>query len=91
MGKNQFVTHRDDGYWQVMGEGNKKPTVVVETQREAISIATDIAKNQKSELTICGRDGKIRKKALLVMTLYRLTADIVNNKRKTELTKLSAP
>ena len=61
MGKNQFVTHRDDGYWQVMGEGNIKPTVVVETQREAISIATDIAKNQKSELTICGRDGKIRK------------------------------
>lgn len=63
MGKNQFVTHRDDGYWQVMGEGNKKPTVVVETQREAISIATEIAKNQKSELTICGRDGKIRKKS----------------------------
>ena len=62
MGKNQYVTHRPDGYWQVQGENNKKATAVTETQREAIAIATEIAKNQKSELIICGRNGEIRRK-----------------------------
>ena len=35
---------------------------VVATQKEAIEIATKIAKNQGSELTIQGKDGRIRDK-----------------------------
>lgn len=62
MNKNQHVTMRPDGNWQVKGEKNTKATAVTNTQKEAISIATKIARNQKSELIIHGKDGKIREK-----------------------------
>lgn len=62
MGKNQHVTHRPDGNWQVKGAGNSKATAITYTQKEAIKIATNIARNQKSELLIHGLDGKIREK-----------------------------
>ena len=62
MGKNQHVTHRHDGNWQVKGAGNSKATVINSTQKEAIKIATNIARNQKSELVVHGLDGRIREK-----------------------------
>lgn len=62
MGKNQHVTHRHDGNWQVKGAGNSKATVITSTQKEAIKIATNIARNQKSELVVHGLDGRIREK-----------------------------
>ena len=62
MGKNQHVTHRPDGNWQVKGAGNTRATIITTTQKEAIKIATDIAKNQKSELLIHGLNGRIREK-----------------------------
>ncbi len=63
MGKNQHVTHRHDGNWQVKGAGNSKATVITSTQKEAIKIATNIARNQKSELVVHGLDGRIREKS----------------------------
>jgi uncharacterized protein YdaT len=60
-GKNQHVTKHEEG-WQVKGAGNEKATVVVDTQKEAIEIAREIAKRQESELIIHGEDGKIRQK-----------------------------
>lgn len=62
MGKNQHVTLRPDGDWQVKGEGNSKATAVTTTQKDAIRIARDIAINQGSEVIIHGKDGKIRDK-----------------------------
>ena len=62
MGKNQHVAHRPDGNWQVKGAGNTKATVITSTQKEAIKIATSIARNQKSELVVHGLDGRIREK-----------------------------
>ena len=62
MRKNQHVTHRPDGNWQVKGAGNKKATFITSTQKEAIKIATTIAKNQKSELVIHSVNGQIRAK-----------------------------
>ena len=62
MGKNQHVTPRPDGNWQVKGAGNAKSTAVTGTQYEAIKIAKNIAVNQQSELLIHGRNGKIRDK-----------------------------
>lgn len=59
---NQHVTKRPDGNWQVLGEGNSRATSVTKTQREAISIARNIAINQKSEVVIHGVNGKIRNK-----------------------------
>lgn len=62
MGKNQHVTHRSDGNWQVKGAGNSRATVITATQREAIEIATAIARNQQSEMVVHGRNGQIREK-----------------------------
>ncbi|PKP59884.1 hypothetical protein CVT91_05980 [Candidatus Atribacteria bacterium HGW-Atribacteria-1] len=59
--KNQWVTiHPKD--WAIKGEGNKRATKVTKTQKEAIDIAKKIAENQKSELYIQNREGKIRSK-----------------------------
>ena len=61
MKKNQHVMPKGDE-WEVKGEGNSKATRVVDTQKEAIKIAREIAINQESELIIHGKDGKIRDK-----------------------------
>ena len=54
MKKNQHVTPN--------GNGNCRATVTTKTQKEAINIAREIARNQKSELIIHGRNGRIREK-----------------------------
>lgn len=59
--KNQHVLPLGNG-WAVKGEGSKRFTVITETQRDAITVAKEIAKNNKSELVIHGKDGKIRYK-----------------------------
>ncbi len=61
MGKNQHVVPHN-GKWGVRGAGNSKVTKTVDTQKEAINIARDIAKNQQSELVIHRRNGQIRDK-----------------------------
>lgn len=61
MGKNQHVVKGKEG-WNVQGENNSKATSNHNTQKEAIERAREIAKNQKSEVVIHGRDGKIRDK-----------------------------
>lgn len=38
MAKNQHVTPRADGLWQVKGSGNSKATKVTKTQKEAINL-----------------------------------------------------
>lgn len=61
MKKNQHVVPTGDK-WAVKGAGNEKNTRVVNTQKEAIDIAREIAKNQQSELVIHRPDGRIRDK-----------------------------
>ena len=58
-GKNQHVVKHQGG-WAVKGAGNSRATKVTSTQKEAISIAKSIARNQKSDTKVHGRDGKIR-------------------------------
>ncbi len=59
MGKDQFVVrHGND--WAVKGANNSKATRVVTTQREAINIATQIARNQQSEIRVQNRTGQFR-------------------------------
>jgi hypothetical protein len=48
--------------WAVKGAGNDKNTKIVPTQKQAIDIAREIAKNQQSELIIHKKDGTIRDK-----------------------------
>jgi hypothetical protein len=59
--KNQHVVPTKDG-WGVKGEGNSKNTANTQTKKEAIDIAKEIAKNNKSEVVIHGKDGRIQDK-----------------------------
>ena len=59
MKKDQFVV-RSGKNWAVKGANNIRATKIVPTQGEAIGIAREIARNQKSELRVQGRDGKFR-------------------------------
>lgn len=59
--KNQHVVPHRDG-WAVKGAGNERATRVVETQREAIGIARDIARKQQTELFIHRENGQIRER-----------------------------
>ena len=59
MGKNQYVV-RHGNEWAVRGANNNKATRVVSTQREAISIASEIARNQHSEMRVQDRNGHFR-------------------------------
>lgn len=61
MGKNVHVVPKEDK-WAVETENSKKAYKITETQKEAIEIAREIAKNQKSELLIHGKNGQIRQK-----------------------------
>jgi len=55
------VTPRGD-QWTVTGAGSERATRIVDTQREAISIARTIARNQETELIIHGQNGQIRER-----------------------------
>jgi hypothetical protein len=61
MGKNQYVVPTQGG-WGVRGEHNSRLTVKTDTKAEAVKIGTNIAKNQGSELTILGQNGRIQNK-----------------------------
>lgn len=58
---NQHVVKKGND-WAVKPAGGKKASSVHDTQAEAISKAREHAINQKSEVVIHGRDGKIRDK-----------------------------
>lgn len=59
-GRNQHVTKRSDGNWQVKGEGASRASFVTTTQSEAINLGRRICSNQESELIVHRRDGRIR-------------------------------
>jgi hypothetical protein len=60
-GKSQHVVPAS-GKWSVRAAGAARATSVHTTQAEAIKVAAELAKNQKSELYIHGRDGRIRER-----------------------------
>ncbi len=57
--RHQHVVPHEEG-WAVKSEGGQRATSVHKTQEEAITRAREIAQNQKTELFIHGRDGRIR-------------------------------
>ena len=61
-GRNQHVTKRADGNWQVKGEGARCASFVTTTQGEAIKRGRQISSNQHSELITQLPDGRIRAK-----------------------------
>jgi hypothetical protein len=59
--RNQHVVPTEGG-WAVKGAGSARATRVFSTQHAAIEAGRRIAKNQKSELLIHRRNGRIREK-----------------------------
>jgi hypothetical protein len=57
--KNIHVTHRKDGSWAVIGEGDSRASSLHRTQSAALDVARPLAKANRSELVIHGRDNKI--------------------------------
>lgn len=60
--KSQHVVPSLRG-WMVVKAGSSKPSSTHASQREAIAKATTVAKNQKTDLFIHGRDGRIRERS----------------------------
>lgn len=61
MKKNiHIIPHNGD--WAIKKEGNERATKVLSTQKEAIEIGKNIAKDNASELLIHGQNGRIREK-----------------------------
>lgn len=59
--KGQHVVPSGDK-WSVVRAGAARASGIYKTQKEAIEKATDIARNQQTELYIHGRDGRIRER-----------------------------
>ena len=57
--RNQHVVFHE-GRWAVRGAGSRRASSVHSTQEEAINAAREIARNQRSELFIHRKDGRIR-------------------------------
>lgn len=55
---NQHIIPLGNG-WAVKKEGSKKFTIITDSKNTAIKVGRQIARNQKSELIIHGKDGKI--------------------------------
>lgn len=58
--KEHHVVPDSKGGWKVEKNGAIKASNHTNTKQEAIDIARKISKNQKSELVIHGKDGKIQ-------------------------------
>lgn len=59
--KGQHVVP-NGGKWSVRKAGSSKVSGTYNTQKEAETVARERAKNQKTELYIHGRDGRIRER-----------------------------
>ena len=59
MGKNQHVVSLGDR-WAVKEEGAAEPYAVFKTQTEAWEKAKSIARKERAEAVLHGRDGQIR-------------------------------
>ena len=57
-GDQHVVPHGDK--WAVKSAGSRLASSVHDTQREAISRAREVARNQGTELFVHGRNGRIR-------------------------------
>lgn len=57
--KSQWVSPCDGGKWAVHGAGNSRDTKLFNTQKAATVFAISIAKNNKSEVIVQRRNGKI--------------------------------
>ena len=54
--------HTDDGRWQVRRESAARASRVFDTQRDAAAFGRRLAKRERVEFVLAGRDGKVRER-----------------------------
>ena len=57
------VVRDEKAGWQVRVEGTARPRSAHKTQSEATKAGRDVARRNKSELLVHGKDGKIRERS----------------------------
>jgi hypothetical protein len=62
MGKNQHVVAHDPG-WAIKVEGALAPIAVFKTQSEAWEKAKALARKERSEALLHGKDGRVRERS----------------------------
>ena len=60
--RNQHVVPRPGGRWAVKPAGASRASATHDTQKEAITQARSVARDQRTELLVHGRDGTIRER-----------------------------
>ncbi|OFS24057.1 DUF2188 domain-containing protein [Corynebacterium sp. HMSC04H06] len=60
MGAKNYNVSPNGDKWKFQRKGSSKPIKKFDTQKDAIEYGRPIARNQKAEFTIHGRDGQIR-------------------------------
>ena len=61
MSKSHHIVPHKDG-WAIKRSGSERASYVCDTQREAIDKGRGISRNQGTELSIHGKDGRIRER-----------------------------
>jgi uncharacterized protein YdaT len=56
------VPNKEKGGWDIKQSNGQKSSGHFDTKKDAVDRAREISKNQKTELTIHNKDGKIAKK-----------------------------
>jgi hypothetical protein len=59
MGKNIHVTHLQDGSCAVKGDNDRRASSLHATQGAALEVGRQLARTNKAELVIHGRDNRI--------------------------------
>ncbi len=62
MAKNIHISKNNSGGWKAQQEKTNHAMANFQTQKQAINFGTSVAKNNKTEIIIHGRDGKIRER-----------------------------
>ncbi len=68
--KQVWVSPTKSGEWKVQTPHSERAIKIVETQQEGFKVGRQVAINQKAELIIQGRDGRIREKNTYGNDLY---------------------
>jgi hypothetical protein len=72
MGRNQHVTPHERG-WAVTADGAGEPSAIFKTQSEAWERAKSLARKERSEALLHGKNGRIRERSIYGHDLRRGT------------------
>ena len=56
---DDYFVKRGDGGWDVIREGDRRPTAHAETQEKAVACAKRLSRREGGDVLVLGRSGKI--------------------------------